>query len=308
VERSLFEHLCCPHDHSDVDEAGDALECRKCGRRYPIVDDVVCFVAPEQLTELERREQKSRDEGSSSYDTMFEGYTNAVEVPTVIRRIGKPSGLIVDIGAGTGRITEALVKLGQPIIALDYSLDSLRKLVKRCDSGSVLAVQGDLRTVPVKDAAAHAVTSIEVHAHVRGREGRRQELTEIARVIRPDGVLSISAFNYNVVFRLWKLIGNEGAKEGDRLLDSDMYYLRMTKREFLSELEQVFDVEEITGIRNIPARSLAGGIRKLGFLSASDRFLDWMVSRGYRLDVAIEKTPLSALTGFFWLAKARRRA
>lgn len=308
MEKALLELLCCPHDHADLETTGDGLDCLECGRHYPIKDEVVCFLESEQLTNTERKEQESRDQESTWYDTMFEGYTNAVEVPTAIRRIGHPKGPILDHGAGTGRITSALTELGQPVVAMDYSIESLRKLVDRCAGCPVLAVQADLRSLPVKDASVDAVTSIEVHMHVRARESRIRELEELSRVMAPGAPLSISTLNYNLVFKAWTLLGNKGAREGEHLLGGDFYYLRMTRQEFLDELTEVFDVDELTGIRNIPARSLAGFVRKAGFDGTADRLLGWMVRTGHKLDFAIEKTPLAGHLGFFWLAKARRRA
>jgi hypothetical protein len=55
----------------------------------------------------------------------------------------------------------------------------------------------------------------------------------------------------------------------------------------LRELAETFRIEELVGIRNIPARTLTGLVRS-----------DW------RLDVALERTPLSGAVGFFWLARA----
>src|SRR5207302_1285769 len=82
------------------------------------------------------------------YDTMFEGYTNAIEVPTTIARLGHPPGPVIEVGAGTGRITEKLVEIGPPVMAVDYSLESLRRLVKRVAGAPVLAVQADARSRP----------------------------------------------------------------------------------------------------------------------------------------------------------------
>ena len=79
---------------------------------------------------------------------MFEGYTSAVEVPA-----GGPPGRptvrpILDAGCGTGRITEALVALRRPIIALDYSEACLRRMLARTAGAEVLTVQSDLATSP----------------------------------------------------------------------------------------------------------------------------------------------------------------
>ncbi len=309
-DRSLLDLLCCPRDRSELRTGASALDCPACGASYPIGDGLVSFLTPEQLSEQELREQSSRDQESVWYDSMFEGYTNAVEVPTVLARIGRPNGPILDHGAGTGRITSALVELGQPVIAVDYSAVSLRTLVERCagkGSGPVLAVQADVRHLPVRDGVISAATSVEIYEHVRGGDERRRVLEELSRVLAPGGVLAISTFNFNLVYRLWKLKGNVGAREGEHLLGGDFYYYRFSHKEFRGELRAVFDVDHVAGIRNIPARSLSGAVRRVGAKGLADRFLDFMVRKGHRLDWALERTPLSRPLGFFWLARAVRK-
>jgi ubiquinone/menaquinone biosynthesis C-methylase UbiE len=309
-DQSLLDLLCCPKDRSTLATGMDTLACPACGASYPVRGGVVSFLTPEQLSEQELREQSSRDQESVWYDSMFEGYTNAVEVPTVLARIGRPNGPILDHGAGTGRITSALVELGQPVIAVDYSAVSLRTLVGRCagrGTGTVLAVQADVRHLPVRDGVIAAATSVEIYEHVRGGDERRRVLEELARVLSPGGVLAISTFNFNLVYRLWALKGNVGAREGEHLLGGDFYYYRFSHREFRDELAAVFDVDHVSGIRNIPARSLSGAVRRVGAHGLADRFLAFMVNRGHRLDWALERTPLSRPLGFFWLARAVRK-
>src|ERR1044072_8869590 len=89
-DQSLLDLLCCPKDRSALVTGAAALDCPACGASYPVRDGMVSFLTPEQLSEQEAREQASRDEESVWYDSMFEGYTNAVEVPTVLARIGRP--------------------------------------------------------------------------------------------------------------------------------------------------------------------------------------------------------------------------
>ena len=83
--------------------------------------------------------------------------------------------------------------------------------------------------------------------------------------------------------------------------------MRLTQPEFRRELAAVFEVEELTGIRNIPARTIAGLISRAGSERTGERFLSLMVRRGHTVDVALERTPLAGLVGFFWLARAVRR-
>jgi SAM-dependent methyltransferase len=281
------------------------LACQACGAQFPVRDGIVSFLSAQELTEQDERERGMRDEESVWYDPMFEGYTNAVEVPAAVRRVDRPSGPILDAGCGTGRITEALVALGRPIIALDYSEACLRRMLARTAGAEVLAVQSDLRRLPIRDATMSAATCIETYSQFRA-DDRARIVAELGRVLAPDGLLSISAFNYNSVFRLWSVLGNEGARQGEHMLGGDYYYLRFKKAELRRELEAAFEVVELTGIRNIPARSIAGAFGKARLGSTGDRFLRYMVDRGYVADHWLECTPVADLVGFFWQAKCRQ--
>jgi hypothetical protein len=132
-------------------------------------------------------------------------------------------------------------------------------------------------------------------------------MRELARVLAAGAPLSISAFNYNLLFRLWHARGNAGARTGEHMLGNDYYYFRFTKEEFRNELAACLDVEELVGIRNIPARTVAGGLQRMRLRRTGDRFLDFMVERGHRADFALERVPAIAdRIGFFWQARARK--
>jgi ubiquinone/menaquinone biosynthesis C-methylase UbiE len=304
---ALLQLLCCPKDRTGpLHHDGDGLTCPTCSARFPINDGIVSFLPAQDLSDQDQRERAMRDEESVWYDPMFEGYTNAVEVPAAVRRIGNPAGPILDAGCGTGRITQALTALGRPVVAVDYSEACLRRMQDRTAGAPVLAVQSDLRCLPIRDEVMSAATCIEVYSQFRAAD-RSRVLTELARVLGPNGRLSISAFNYNVVFRLWNATGNKGARQGEHMLGGDYYYLRFKKSELRRELAMAFEIEELTGIRNIPARTIAGGLRRLRLGSVADQFLRYMVDRGCAADFWIELTPLADMIGFFWQAKCRPR-
>lgn len=312
MDPALLALLCCPDDHGDLEAVDErkALRCSACHRRYPFIDGVLSFLADASLDETTRREQASRDAEAEWYHGSFADYTNIVEVPATVSRIGHPEGPVLDHGAGTGRVTTYLAsEVKQPVIALDYSLESLRLLVRHCADSRVpvLAVHADGRHLPVRDAVLGGITSAEVYEHFR-EDDRRLVLDELYRVLRPGATLSISSLNYNLTFRLWKLRGNKGAKEGEHMFGSDFYYLRQTPAEFRAELARRFEVVELVGIRNIPARTLSNALGRVAGRKMGERLLGWMTRHGYKADRAIERTPLSRLTGFFLLAAARKPA
>jgi SAM-dependent methyltransferase len=307
VDQALLKLLCCPRDQGAplVEKAG-SLECPTCSTLYPIVDGIVVFLTAQELSDQEEKERNFRSQESEWYDDMYVGYTDLVEVPTVVRRLERPFGPILDAGCGTGRITEALVPLGQPIVAIDYSEACLRKMQQRTAGARVLAVQSDLRNLPLRSEVMSAAISIEVHPHLRDGD-RQRYLAELARVLVPGAPLSISTLNYNLVFRAWQAFGNAGARQGEHVLGNDYHYRRFDRGEFRRELAAHFDVEELTGIRNIPARSLAGAISKVGWRQGGDKLLGVMNTRGYKVDQFLERTAVAGMVGFFWLAKGVKR-
>ncbi|MDP1805056.1 MAG: hypothetical protein Q8K72_07815, partial [Acidimicrobiales bacterium] len=103
-------------------------------------------------------------------------------------------------------------------------------------------------------------------------------------------------------------LGNEGAREGEHVLGNDYHYRRFDRSEFAKELSAHFEVEELTGIRNIPARSLAGAVGKVGWRQGSDKLLGIMNQKGYKVDHFLERTAVAGMVGFFWLAKAIKRS
>lgn len=302
MDDHLLASLWCPDDHGDLVAEEAAARCEACGRRFPLLDGVLSFVDAGALDEVSRREQSSRDAEAAWYDTINTDYTNAVELPAMVERLGWPRGTLLDHGAGTGRITSALARqFGQPVLALDYSLESLRLLVRHCQGLDVLAVHADGRHLPIRDGAIAAATSAEVYEHFRAPD-RRRVADELARVLEPGAPMTISTLNYSWVFRLWRLAGNRAAKTGEHLFGSDFFYVRQTPAEFRAELEASFVVRELVGIRNIPARTLAGALGRVAGRSRGERVLDWMVRRGHRADRALERRRLSHLTGTFLVA------
>ncbi|HEX7297904.1 MAG TPA: class I SAM-dependent methyltransferase [Solirubrobacteraceae bacterium] len=101
---------------------------------------------------------------------------------------------LLDAGCGVGYGTAMLARAGAAeAIGLDLSPDSVAAAGKA--HPELTFVTGDVHALPFEDDRFEVVTCFEVIEHV----DRQQEvIAELARVLRPDGVLAISSPNRGV--------------------------------------------------------------------------------------------------------------
>ncbi|HEY8456000.1 MAG TPA: class I SAM-dependent methyltransferase [Actinopolymorphaceae bacterium] len=91
---------------------------------------------------------------------------------------------VLDLAAGTGKLTEVLVGLGVHVMAVEPDTAMLAELRVRLPD--VSALQGRAEAIPLEDASVDAVLVGQAF-HWFDREAA---LPEIARVLRPGGVLA----------------------------------------------------------------------------------------------------------------------
>ncbi|WP_160673742.1 class I SAM-dependent methyltransferase [Clostridium sp. C8-1-8] len=102
----------------------------------------------------------------------------------------KNGELAADIGAGTGFITEGLLKKGLKVIAVDRSEEMLEEIKKKFNSfGDVECRQGEAEKLPVEsEAVDYAMANMFLH-HV---EEPLATIKEMVRIIRPGGKLVVT--------------------------------------------------------------------------------------------------------------------
>jgi SAM-dependent methyltransferase len=98
-----------------------------------------------------------------------------------------PAGVrtVLDLGAGTGKFTRALVGRGLDVIAVE-PLQEMRQILQQ-QLPDVRAVSGTAESIPLKDASVAAVTAAQAWHWV----DEPRALPEVARVLRPGGVLCL---------------------------------------------------------------------------------------------------------------------
>ena len=111
------------------------------------------------------------------------------------KRLGG-SGRILELGAGTGRLTIALARAGYEVVALDAAPTMLARLRARVDAlppaaaRRVTIVRGDLRAIDVPGRFGLAVSAFNVFEHLYTRTELDACLCSVARHLAKDGALA----------------------------------------------------------------------------------------------------------------------
>ncbi len=146
---------------------------------------------------------------------------------------------VVDLGAGTGKLTRSLVALGHRVTAVEPLEEMREQLTAVVPDMDVLA--GSAEAIPLPDAFADVVVSAQAF-HWFDHDNA---LPDIARVLRPGGHIALVWNSRDDrdpwMSRLSGLIGNETIEESDvvPVLDASKLFGRVETTMF--GFEQVLD-------------------------------------------------------------------
>lgn len=128
-------------------------------------------------------------------------------VATLTQRLTAGSR-VLEIGAGTGRITLALAEQGFEIVALDRMptmLDALRRrLAEHGFAQSVRTVEADMRELPQPTASMDAVIApFNTLMHLYTWQDLLACFREVHRVLRPDGFFALDVALPDLEWLMW---------------------------------------------------------------------------------------------------------
>lgn len=108
-----------------------------------------------------------------------------------LHRFLQPGQKILDIGAGTGRYTSALMAEGYQVKAVELVRRNIEVFLKREPSADV--VQGDARNMPFLTTDTADITLLLGPLyHLIGEEEKLKALNEAKRVTRPGGIIFVA--------------------------------------------------------------------------------------------------------------------
>ena len=188
-----------------------------------------------------------------------------------LRRFLKPGMQLLDIGAGTGRYTSALMAEGYDVKAVELVKRNIQVFLDREPTADV--VQGDARNMPFIPTASAAVTLLLGPLyHLIGDEEKLKALTEAKRVTKPDGLIFV-AYLMNEYSILSYCFDEDriGGLLGKGVVDREFH--------IKAEADELYDYVRIDDINRLDA---AAGLERVTIFSP-DGAADYMRTRLNRM-------------------------
>ncbi len=188
-----------------------------------------------------------------------------------LRRFLKPGMQLLDIGAGTGRYTSALMAEGYDVKAVELVKRNLQVFLDREPTADV--VQGDARNMPfIPTASADVTLLLGPLYHLIGDEEKLKALTEAKRVTKPDGLIFVAYLmnEYSILSYCF---------DEDRI--GGLLEKGVVDREFHinAEADELYDYVRIDDINRLDA---AAGLERVTIFSP-DGAADYMRTRLNRM-------------------------
>ena len=215
VPPGLLELLCCPVGRDRL-HAEDGHLVSVSLRRYPVRDGIpVLLPSGAEDAALASIVEAFRNRASSYYADNYAENRNPSRarrlqiVAKLLAEHSRPGERLLDVGAGPAILAEIARELSLDYVALDPSLENLLEGRERV--GDLSGVVGTATALPIRDRSFDMVVALGCLEYV-AELGRA--LSEICRVLPPDGVLLASfanahnlrrRFDEAVTHRLWRL-------------------------------------------------------------------------------------------------------
>jgi SAM-dependent methyltransferase len=131
------------------------------------------------------RHRLSFDSVVDAYERSRPGYAPDAVAWLAERLAIEPGRRVLDLAAGTGKLTRQLLPLGAEVVAVEPG-DEMRAMLERVVPGAQ-ALAGSAEAIPLPDASVDAITVAQAFHWFQVEEA----LAEMHRVLRPGGGIAL---------------------------------------------------------------------------------------------------------------------
>lgn len=248
--KNLLDSLICPHDEANLvlqEESSSStraifegeLMCVRCKKVYFIKNGILQLLSEqEKIEDLMKIEIKVRDQQTNEYDQRL-ALRYQKEIPSTLKMIGNLQGKkIIEYGCGTGRVTEILTSSVDLMLAVDFSLASLKllsqKLKNRDNIGLVWADAVRFKTVANSFDFSLA---IQFYEHIPSLDLRQLFLNNVHNSLNLNGDLVMSVYHQDL-----RRVKSKMPKEGRH--QSGIFFHYFSFGELKKELKNIFTIKK----------------------------------------------------------------
>jgi 2-polyprenyl-3-methyl-5-hydroxy-6-metoxy-1,4-benzoquinol methylase len=246
----LLDLVRCPNDQGRLTSASredfiseGVVNCASCNAHFPILEGILNLLGSSDA--ISAQEIAARDKAAGSYDQHF-AKRNEVETAGTLEGFDFKGKTIVDLGCGTGRITTILLDQAKEVLAIDFSIESLRIFARKVNRPQMLGlVLANAAGGILARERFEGAISTQVLEHLPTMEARNRFLRQICATLKPSGRFVVTAYHHSLLHRYKR-------ESPDGFHPSGIYYHRFTKSELRRLMEQWFTVTEVRPIQ-VPA-------------------------------------------------------
>ena len=202
------------------------------------------------------------------YDTFMDNVPYEKWADYIVDRLGRAGirdGLVLELGCGTGTLTQLLARRGYDMIGVDRSEEMLAVAAqKAAEEGlDILYLEQDMQSFELYGTVRAAVCVCDSLNYLLGEEQLRETFRLVNNYLDPGGVF---LFDFNTVYKYEKILGDVTIAENreDCAFIWENFYDEETR---INEYDLTFFVREKDGAQ--------GGLFR--------RFLETHCQRGYEL-------------------------
>lgn len=184
-------------------------------------NDELCFcILKEQGIKRGKQERKQRKmDAYTGFASVYDAFMDNVPYEEwaeylcgLLKDYGVPDGLVLDLGCGTGSLTEILARRGYDMIGVDNSQDMLQiAMEKRAESGlDILYLCQDMREFELYGTVAAIVSICDSMNYLTEYEELVQTLKLVNNYLDPQGIF---IFDLNTLYKYREIIGDRTIAE-----------------------------------------------------------------------------------------------